>query len=373
MDRSPTGDDALQNQVEQPQGNRAPPVAAEAPAQSSFVRRVAVVVTITAIAGLLLALMLLGLEILLATFAGVLVAVFLRALTDFVKQYTPLPDWAALIVVLVVISIVIGGGGWLLAPQIAEQTDLLIEQLPEVAGRIEDFLRDYAWGKWIMNQAEPDAVDGMITGNIMAFFGGFTTWMTYLLMALFIGLFAAMNPQLYREGIVSLFPLEQRPRIGVLMETLSRTLRWWLIGQAITMVIIGVSVTLVLWAFGIPLAIVVGLMVGLLGFIPYVGPILGAIPVALVAIPAGATMFIYVMIGYTIVQMLEGYIAVPLVQQRTVYLPPVFTIVAQILLGTVLGALGFILATPLAAVVLVLTRFYRSDVLGDPEAAEREG
>jgi predicted PurR-regulated permease PerM len=367
MDRPPTGDATPQRQIE-----RAPTLSADLPSRSPFMRRVAIVMTITVIAGLLLALLLLGINILLATFAGVLVAVFLRALTDFVRKYTPLPDGWALALVLLIILVVIGGAGWLLAPQIAEQTDLLIEQLPEVARRIERFLGEYGWGQWIMDQAEPDALDGMITGNIMAFLGGFTTWITYLLMALFIGLFAAMHPQLYREGMVSLFPLRHRPRMAALVDDLSLTLRWWLIGQALTMMIIGVSVTLVLWAFGIPLAIVVGLMVGLLGFIPYVGPILGAFPVALVAIPEGTEMFIYVMIAYTIVQMLEGYVAVPLVQQRTVYLPPVFTIVAQVLLGTVLGALGFILATPLAAVILVLTRFYRSDILGDPEAKKEE-
>jgi predicted PurR-regulated permease PerM len=346
-----------------------PPASTEVvPARSPFVSKVATTVLIIVIAGLLLTLFLLGLNILLATFAGVLIAVFLRALTDFVTKYTPLPDIWALITVLLLLLIVIGGGGWLLAPQIAEQFDLLVEQMPQMSRRIERSLGEYGWGQWVLDQAQSDTLEGVVTGNVIAFLGGFTTWFTYLVMAFFIGLFAAMNPQLYRDGMVNLFPQRHRPRIRALVDDLSHTLRWWLIGQAITMVIIGVSVTLVLWAFGIPLAIVVGLIVGLLGFIPYAGPILGVIPVALVTVPEGADMVVPVMIAYAIVQMFEGYIAVPLVQQRTVYLPPVFTIVAQVLLGTVLGALGFILATPLAAVVLVLHRFYRIDILGDAEA-----
>jgi predicted PurR-regulated permease PerM len=80
----------------------------------------------------------------------------------------------------------------------------------------------------------------------------------------------------------------------------------------------------------------------------------------------------WVLLAYTGVQMLEGYVATPLIHERTVYLPPVFTIITQILLGMVLGIKGFVLATPLAAVLLVLSRFYRRDVLGDTDVDVHE-
>jgi predicted PurR-regulated permease PerM len=132
-----------------------------------------------------------------------------------------------------------------------------------------------------------------------------------------------------------------------------------------------VSTTIVLWIFGVPLAILLGLIVGLLGFIPYLGPIFGLLPVGIVAATQGADTLLWVLVAYTAVQMLEGYVLVPIVQEQTVYLPPVFTIVFQILAGFAVGIMGIVFATPLAAVILVLSRFYRRDFLGDEAAAEQ--
>jgi predicted PurR-regulated permease PerM len=161
-----------------------------------------------------------------------------------------------------------------------------------------------------------------------------------------VGLFAAANPRLYVDGTVALVPLAKRERAREVMHRLGNALRWWLIGQAIAMLLIGVSTWLVLWAFGVPLAPVLGVIVGLLGFIPYLGPIIGVVPVALVAATLGTTTLLYVLAAYTAVQLVEGYVITPLIQHRMVYLPPVFTIITQILLGTLLGILGFVLALP---------------------------
>jgi predicted PurR-regulated permease PerM len=138
------------------------------------------------------------------------------------------------------------------------------------------------------------------------------------------------------------------------------------------MVVIGVSTMIVLFIFGVPLALVVGLIVGLLGFIPYIGPIVGLLPVAMVAATVDATTLLYVLLAYTGVQLVEGYVITPLIHERTVYLPPAFTVFFQILLGMVLGIKGIILATPLAAVLLVLSRFYRRDFLGDEKVEVHE-
>ena len=142
--------------------------------------------------------------------------------------------------------------------------------------------------------------------------------------------------------------------------------------MGVAMVLIGASVTILLMLFGVPLALVIGIIVGLLGFIPYIGPIIGLVPVALVAATVDGTTALYVIAAYTGVQLVEGYIIQPLIHERTVYLPPAFTVFFQILLGAVLGVIGIVMATPLAAVLLVLSRFYRRDVLGDRDAVEED-
>lgn len=113
-----------------------------------------------------------------------------------------------------------------------------------------------------------------------------------------------------------------------------------------------------------PLAIILGLIVGLLGFIPY----LGLVPVVLIAATQDVITLAHVVLAYTAVQMLEGYVASPLIDQGTVHLPPASTVAFQMRMGAVIGVIGIVLATPLAAVLLVLMQFCRREVLGDSGA-----
>jgi predicted PurR-regulated permease PerM len=103
-----------------------------------------------------------------------------------------------------------------------------------------------------------------------------------------------------------------------------------------------------------------------LTFIPFIGPLLSAIPVVLVAFSQSSTMALYTLLLYTAIQMLEGYVLTPNVQRRSVSLPPALTIAAQVLFGVLVGSLGLALATPLAAAGMVaVNRLYVEEVLED--------
>ena len=351
-----------------------PPAGADVPARDPFVRRVATVLAMVAAAALLAALLLLGADLFLAAFGGILFAVLLDGAATQIGRRTPVPRRWSYAVLLVILGVLLAGGGALLVPFAQEQAEAATEQVPQILADLEAYLRERPWGEWIVRRVEQGGEDGAAGGALSAVsgvFGVLSDWFYYVLTAFFVGLFAAAKPRLYMEGFADLFPIRHRERVLHLLSELGHTLRWWLLGQALAMVVIGVSTWLVLWAFGIPLAPVIGLVVGILGFIPYIGPIIGVVPVAIVAGTQGADTLLYVLGAYMAVQLVEGYVITPLIQHRMVYLPPVLTIVAQVVLGKLLGILGFILATPLAAVVLVLSRFYREDVLGDDGAVER--
>lgn len=350
-----------------------PSPSARAPALDPFVRRLATGILLVAGAGLLLALFVLGIDILLAAFGGILLAVLLRGLIDLLKRLVSIPDGVAYATVLLLIVLLLGGTGWLLAPQVGEQAAELRERMPQITNEVEGFLRTSEAGRWVLEKVqEGEVADGAAAG-VGGILAAASRWSYYGLTFLFVGLFAAANPRLYLEGATRLFPLRHRTLVDEILGRLGHTLRWWLVGQLLAMLLIGVSTAIVLFFFGIPMAAVIGIIVGLLGFIPYLGPIIGLVPVALVSATEGATVLVSVLLAYVGVQLLEGYVATPLIQHRMVYLPPVFTIIAQILLGSLLGILGFILATPLAAVVLVLSRFYRRDLLGEPDVEMSRG
>jgi predicted PurR-regulated permease PerM len=135
------------------------------------------------------------------------------------------------------------------------------------------------------------------------------------------------------------------------------------------MVTIGVMVGLGLWLLGVPFAFALALIAGLLEFIPYVGPILSAVPALLVALAETPELALYVLMLYIGVQSIEGYVLQPLIQERAVYLPPAVLLLAQLVLGILVGALGVMLATPMTAAVFVMIRMlYVQDVLGEPAA-----
>jgi len=126
----------------------------------------------------------------------------------------------------------------------------------------------------------------------------------------------------------------------------------------------GVLTGLGLWLLGIPLALTLALLAAVLTFVPYVGAIVSAIPALLLGLVHSPTMVLYVAILYVIVQLVEGYLLTPLIQQETVALPPALTIASLVLFGALFGPLGLMLGTPLAAVGLVLVRMaYVEDVL----------
>jgi predicted PurR-regulated permease PerM len=172
-------------------------------------------------------------------------------------------------------------------------------------------------------------------------------------------------------GTIRLLPKKRRARIREVFGEAGETLRHWLVGRAILMALNGGLTALGLWLLGTPLALTLGILTGLLNFIPNVGPLIAGIPAVLIAWTQGGTQALHVFLLYLVLQNVDGYVLTPLVQQRTVSLPPALTILAQLLLGILAGTLGLLLATPLAAAALVFVkRLYVEDVLGDREDEE---
>ena len=127
----------------------------------------------------------------------------------------------------------------------------------------------------------------------------------------FIAIFVASEPDLYHRGLMHLFPHEARARAGEVLSATATTLRRWLLMQFIAMIAIGIVTTLALLALGVRGAIALGILAGMLEFIPYVGPILSAVPAVGMALLDGPEKALYVVIAYTAIQQLEGWSSSP--------------------------------------------------------------
>jgi len=310
--------------------------------------------------GIALALLLwISLEIVLLAFAGILLAVFIKSIADFTENHLPVGyTWAYLITVILLIA-ASAAAVLLMARPIAAQASQLLEKLPASLQQVEIYLGDLGLAE-IFSQlpgpveyisSRPDLLT-RITGIFSSTLGALVT----LAVVLFLGLYMAFNPGMYVNGIVSLIPPESRPGAHSVLGEAGRILQWWLIGRLIAMMAVGVIVTLGLWALGVPLALVLGIIAAALDFVPYVGPVIAFVPAFLIAMMSGLKTAALVALLYLAVQSIESYVITPLIQQKTVDIPPALNVLVQVLLGIVAGGLGVVLATPLTAVMLVFVK-----------------
>lgn len=302
-------------------------------------------------------------NVLLLTFAAILFAILLSAIGKVAQKATRLPYPLALALALVAL---VGGLTlifWLYSPTIAYQTQKLIEELPAAANSLKETLTPYL-GKAMLTYQNLELEFSLtnqkiVTGALKVFsftLGSITSFVIFLL----VGLYLAFDPKSYTTGLRFLLPKSKEARIWAGLEHIGHSLRWWLGAKLISMVCIGVLTSVGLWMLGVSLAFILGLLMALLTFIPYVGPILASIPAILIAFAQDPLLAVYVIILYGGIHAAEGYFITPFIEQRTVSLPPALTIMGQVLLVVLVGGLGLALATPLIVVGLAIAKFARS-------------
>ena len=307
--------------------------------------------------------------ILLLAFAGVLVAVFILTLMRLLQRAFSLGERWAFVVTVSLLLVVAAGLTWFLAPQLNNEAQQLSVGIPAAVQNLENQLEQRGWGEDLIgNLPSLDQLNFFSRNLLGHLFGVFSTTfgaLANVVFILFVGLFLAVSPTMYREGSLQLVPKARRGRAREVLGELVTTLRWWLLGQLISMLVIGVLTGVGLWLLGMPFALGVGVIAGLLEFVPYAGPFLGGTLAVLLAFVQGPWQALYVLALYVFIQQLEGNVLTPLVHQYTVELPPALTLTAVLIVGSLFGFIGVFVATPLVAVAVILVKMlYIEDVLG---------
>ena len=295
--------------------------------------------------------------VLLMLFGAVVVATVFRALADQLHHWFKFRDSIA---VGLSVAIILGATGaliWFFASHFAGQFEGLRESLPRAWRSFEIRVGEYGLGKQLSSaMAQGGGVAGGLFGNIGRTIMSVSSALADLMVVIFGGIFLAAQPNFYRVGVIKLIPSGKRRLVGEAMMDSERALRLWLRGQLLAMVIVGILTGGGLWLLGMPSAAVLGLLAGLLEFIPFAGPVLAAIPALLLALAVSPDLALWVVLIYVVVQQIEGSILQPMIQQYAVDLPGVVLLFALIAFGALFGALGVILAAPLAVVCYVLVK-----------------
>lgn len=305
--------------------------------------------------------------VLMLVFGAILIGILLGRIADFIDGWTGMGRRPAVLLTVLVLLALAGVFALLLGAQLLSEFNKLVGQLPKFITMIENNTGITDLEEWLETRGQSLVSKGPTLGSLTGISAALLSTAVNLLIVAAGGIYLAANPRPYRHGLLLLLPPSLRERGGEVLTDLARALRYWIAGQLLSMLCIGVLTTSGLLILGVTPAIALGFLAGLLEFVPYVGPIASAIPAVAVGLAEGPATAAWVVGLYFVVQQVEAALITPLVQKRAVSLPPALTIFAIFAFGALLGPGGIVLGTPLAVVTFTLV----NAIWIKPQSAEK--
>jgi predicted PurR-regulated permease PerM len=292
-------------------------------------------------------------NVLLMVLAGSLIAVYFHGLGDIIQRRTKLPRRWSMILSVVGSFIFLGVLLWFMGTKIQSQIAVLAESLPNTIGTVREKLDGSSTGKKVLTYLSGDNSEKLFS-TAQRFFSTSFGVLGNLYIIVLVAAFFTANPSLYKEGMIRLIPRKNRPLARTCLDRITAVLKGWLKGTMLSMVLITFLIAMGLTIMGIPAALVLALFTGLLKLIPNFGSAAAMVPGVLLALTISTDTFIVVSLIYIVSQTVVSSIVTPLIQKRMINLPPALTIISQVIMGTLSGALGIILAVPLLAILIIL-------------------
>lgn len=304
-------------------------------------------------------------DVLLLAFGAVLVAILLHTASEALARYLRVPERWSLAVASLIIFVAFLGVITLFGTQVRAQFSNVVERLPFA---IDNFSKQLGLGPVSDDLSEivSNAPTGGMAARLAGIGGAILDGLADFILVVIAGLYIAAAPRLYREGLVKLFPIHHHTRVESSLQASGQALKLWLTSQLIAMACVAVLSTIAFWLIDLPSSIALGLIAGLADFIPFLGPVLGALPAILIAFSVSGETALWTVLAVIAIQQIEGNIIFPLVARSVISIPPALALFA-ILIGSVLfGTLGLIFGFPLAVVTYVLVKkLYVRETLGE--------
>lgn len=286
-------------------------------------------------------------------FAGIVMAAMLDGGARLLGRILPIGrGWRLAIICLSLVAFLT----WTIlfaGSQIADQAATLQQVIMVQVERIAAWASTHGMGNLQLDtKTITDNIAGTV-GRVTAAVGTVLGALTSLVMVVVLGIFIAIEPRLYERGVAWMLPMKSREDFYITTARMGFTLRRLMAGRLLGMLVEGIGTWLACLAVGIPMAALMGLLTGLLAFIPNIGAIVSGVLLVLVGFSAGTDTGLWAIAIYFTVQTVDGYLIVPMVAKQTVDLAPALVLGAQILFGTLLGIMGLFLADPIVAMIKV--------------------
>lgn len=335
--------------------------------------RFAPILTATILTILLLLLVRTAATILVLLLLGILISLYLRALSGVFERRLRVPDPFSYVAALSVTIAAVAALLWVLVPPVVEQTQQLFNVLPDyIAGweaGLERAMARYPGLRDIVGPGDHRILRALYS-RLTETFGGVVPRAIGLLHGAInvfavgvMAIYLSLHPALYREWLIALFPPIHRDLVRDVLGDLGSTLRSWIVGQLFAMFVLALLTAIGLYALGVPFWLPFGIFTGLVAIVPFFGTLVSTILPALFVLngPGIGTFgpfahsILVVLLG-AVIHLIESNVVAPLVMSRKVDLPPVLTIMSVLIMGRLLGAMGLIVAVPTLAAVMVIVR-----------------
>lgn len=291
--------------------------------------------------------------VLLMALAGALIAVYFHGLAAMLERRIGLKTKIAMIVSVAGTVLITTALFWFIGAKIQSQVAELSNTLPQTITTARSKLAQTPIGRKILDYSSGENSQKMFD-TATSFFNTSFGVLGNLYIIIFLGIFFTASPSLYKNGILLLVPKKRKPQGWRIMERISVSLRGWLKGMMLSMVLITILIAIGLSIFDVPVTMVLALLTGILEIVPNFGPLIAMIPGVLLASTISTNTAIMVALLYIASQTIVANIATPLLQKKIINLPPALTLMSQLIMGALSGILGIILAVPLLAILVIL-------------------
>jgi predicted PurR-regulated permease PerM len=271
--------------------------------------------------------------------------------------------------ILLFAGLLLGGALWWGGSIVSQQAADFMNAMRDLLGQAAAFVKKGGLGPLFRNMDVASLLPSgsMIYGGASAAISISFETVSLAAAVLFLGAYFAWEPKVYKGVVLSLTPRERRQRLDQMLDRAGKAMRHWLVGQAISMMAIFLLSLSALMLVGMPYAVLLALTAGILSFVPTVGPFFAGIIIVLAGLSENATMALYGLLVYLLVQFFETHLVTPLVQEEAMRFPPAGTLALQVIAGFLFGLIGVAFAVPLAAAGSVFVReLYINDRLGGP-------
>ena len=292
-------------------------------------------------------------NVLLMVLAGILISVYFHGFGDLIQRKTKWRRRNCMLISVCGSFIILGVLFWFMGTKISNQIAVLSDTLPHTISTAKLKMAETPLGKKALEYLSDDNSDELFA-TARKFFSTSFGVLGDLYIIMFLAIFFTTSPNLYKDGIIKLIPGDKKELAHCVIDRISITLNGWLKSMMLSMVLVFILLTVGLSIMSIPVALVLALFTGLLKLIPNFGSAAAMVPGVLLALTIGTNTAIIVALIYIVTQTIVSYIVTPLIQKKMIDLPPALTILAQVLMGTLSGVLGVVLAVPLLAIIMIL-------------------